>query len=105
MPQWDPTPQDGACEGMRAQHSVWVVRECEPDLWALLVAQRAWFAGPVREGALRQSLVQLHALSTLLHGPLQALLDAVCCCDAHVIVALASIALSYLLVWHCVHGP
>lgn len=74
-----PSLQDGACEGIRAQHSVWVTHEAEPALWMLLVAQRAWFAGPVREEALRACLAQLHALSTLLHGPLQALLDAVRC--------------------------
>ena len=70
--------QENSCESMHAERSVWIVHECEPSLWALLVAQRTWFSGPVQDEALRETLKQLHAVSTLLRGPLQGLLDQVC---------------------------
>lgn len=63
---------------MHAESSVWIMHECEPSLWMLLVAQRAWFSGPVRDQALKEALKQLHAVSVLLHGPLQRRLDEVC---------------------------
>lgn len=69
--------QDAPCEAVHAERSLWVAHECEPAIWMMLVAQRAWLGGPVRDAALRQSLVRLHALSTLLHGPLQGMLEAV----------------------------
>jgi len=62
---------------MHAQSSVWIMHECEPSLWMLLVAQKAWFSGPVRDQTLLEALKQLHAVSVLLHGPLQRLLDQV----------------------------
>lgn len=62
---------------MHAERSVWVTHECEPSLWMLLIAQRSWFSGPVRDEALRETLKQLHAVCTLLNGPLQRLLDQV----------------------------
>ncbi|BDA47525.1 Vacuolar fusion protein CCZ1 homolog [Coccomyxa sp. Obi] len=67
--------QENSCESMHAERSVWIIHECEPSLWLLLVAQRIWFSGPVRDEALRETLKQLHAVGTLLHGPLQGLLD------------------------------
>jgi hypothetical protein len=69
--------QDAPCEAVHAERSLWVAHQCEPAIWMMLIAQRAWLGGPVRDAALRQSLVRLHAASTLLHGPLQGMLDAV----------------------------
>jgi hypothetical protein len=62
---------------MHADASIWVTHECEPHIWMLLVAQRSWLSAPVRDEALRQMLKQLHLLATLLHGPVQRLLDLV----------------------------
>lgn len=70
--------QERPCESMHAGRSVWITHECEPSLWMLLIAQRAWFSGPVRDEVLREVLKQLYAVCTLLHGPLQCLLDQVC---------------------------
>ncbi|KAK9828403.1 hypothetical protein WJX81_004639 [Elliptochloris bilobata] len=66
---------DVPCEAMHAEHSRWVLRQGEPHIWLLLVAERAWHSSPCGEEALRTLLAQLHSLLVLLLGPLQRLLN------------------------------
>lgn len=69
--------QDGHCEAMHAENSLSVSHQGEPSVWLLLVAQRS-FAGPnMRDAALVDILRRMHAVTRLLHGSVQRLLDMV----------------------------
>jgi hypothetical protein len=62
---------------MRAENSLSVSHQGEPGIWLLLVAQRS-FTGPnIREAALANILRRMHAVTRLLHGSVQRLLDMV----------------------------
>ena len=62
---------------MHAENSLSVSHQGEPSVWLLLVAQRS-FAGPnIRDAALVDILRRMHAVTRLLHGSVQRLLDMV----------------------------
>lgn len=68
----DHAAQQGVMEG---ECNRWVLRQCEPSLWLLLVVSKAWATPSCPHAALQALLGDLHALFSLLHGPLEPLLQ------------------------------
>lgn len=69
--------QDGHCEAMHADNSLWVSHPGEPNIWLLLVAQKSFVGPHVRDASLLENLKRMHSVTRLLHGSVQSLLDAV----------------------------
>ncbi|KAK9823556.1 hypothetical protein WJX72_003727 [[Myrmecia] bisecta] len=67
--------QDAPADTMQAEKHRWVIHTCEPHIQMMLIANRQWHSAPVRDEGLRHLLRQLYSIFTLLHGPLQRLLD------------------------------
>eukprot|EP00850_Spirogloea_muscicola_P018681 SM000174S03336 [mRNA] locus=s174:39268:43355:- [translate_table: standard] len=68
---------DAPCEGMEGERLHYVLLECEPHIWMVLVLERAAEGRreDVRREALRAVLQEAHTLFRLFFGPLTALLD------------------------------
>ena len=69
--------QDGHCEAMHAENSLWVSHQGEPSIWLLLVAQKGFVGPQVRDVALVDILKRIHSVTRLLYGSVQRLLHAV----------------------------
>ena len=70
--------QDGHCEAMHAENSLWVSHQGEPSIWYLLVAQKGFVGPHIRDAALVDILKRMHSVTRLLYGSVQRLLNAVC---------------------------
>eukprot|EP00850_Spirogloea_muscicola_P023974 SM000415S15583 [mRNA] locus=s415:13382:17546:+ [translate_table: standard] len=68
---------DAPCEGMEGERLHYVLLECEPHIWMVLVLERGAEGRreDVRREALRAVLQEAHTLFRLFFGPLTALLD------------------------------
>ena len=69
--------QDGHCEAMHAENSLWVSHQGEPCIWLLLVAQKGFVGPHIRDAALVDILKRMHSVTRLLYGSVQRLLSAV----------------------------
>eukprot|EP00884_Botryococcus_braunii_P020596 jgi/Botrbrau1/721/Bobra.160_2s0044.1 len=63
------------CETIHTSRWRGLTLPCGTGLWMLLVVERSWQSGPIRDEGLRVVLHHILKLCTLMHGPLQRLLD------------------------------
>ncbi|KAF5840843.1 hypothetical protein DUNSADRAFT_15385 [Dunaliella salina] len=60
---------------MDAKHHRWVLVQCEPHIWLLMVAKKTWLGDTCSDLALRHFLRMVHAQHLLLQGPITCTLE------------------------------
>ncbi|KIZ00575.1 hypothetical protein MNEG_7388 [Monoraphidium neglectum] len=68
--------KDGRVHSMETDNNLWAMLNCEPGVWLLMVASRAWCGAAATPDGLAACLRTVHALAALLHGGVNAQLEA-----------------------------
>ncbi|GFR41514.1 hypothetical protein Agub_g2209, partial [Astrephomene gubernaculifera] len=69
------TQDDCRFKSMVAEHNKWVMFECEPSIWLLVIARKSWAGASCTDAAYKALLTSTYDVFVLLHGRMSMLLE------------------------------